>query len=136
MNPRHSNFSTLITATVFAVALSLLHVPSVFAGFGSAGPGVVSVGAGMVSRDAKMAQIRREYHQEVIQIWLDEAGVVSSNILAATNPPLYILNWSISTTLRVTGVVPEEKSVLLRTVAPHIPLYDLVYTLFAPRKVE
>ena len=46
MNPRNSNFSTLITATVFAVALSLLHVPSVFAGFASAGPSVVSVGAG------------------------------------------------------------------------------------------
>ena len=55
MKPGHSKFSALITATVFAVALSLLQVPNVFAGQAWAEPGVVSVGAGgagMVSRDA------------------------------------------------------------------------------------
>lgn len=150
MNPRHSNFSTLITATVFAVVLSLLHVPSVFAGLASAPEGV-SVSAGMVSRDAKtiqmarasyttkkqMVQIRLEYRAEVAQIYGFEDGIVASHVyVALTAPHYFIFISSISIGLRATGVAPKEKDVLLRMSAPLIRGYNIPYTLFAPKRVE
>lgn len=127
----------VITAAALAVALSLADPPRAMAGGVSGGPGVLGRGgAGIVSRDAKMAQIRREYQQEVIQIWLDEGGVVASHTLAAIiNPTGYILSWSISTTLRALGVLPEEtpQPTLLRMSAPFIPGYDII---FSAEKVE
>ncbi len=139
MNPRSLKPILVITVAALAVALSLVHAPKAMAGGASGGPGILSGsagGAGMVSRDAKMAEIRREYQLEVARIYLDEGGVVASHILAAIiNPPGYILSWSISTTLRASGVLPKEtpQPTLLRMSAPFIPGYDI---MFSAEKVE
>lgn len=85
MSPRHSNFSTLITATVFAVALSLLHVPNVFAGLASAAPGVVSVGAGdvgMTSRDARVRKLEMEVIQARLNVFQADLTVAQWQLLS------------------------------------------------------
>ncbi len=84
MNPRSLKATSLITAALFAIALSLVHAPNAFAGGASGAPGVFSDrgGAGMVSRNAKIRKLEMEVIQARLNVFQAELTVAQLQLLS------------------------------------------------------
>ena len=121
----------VIVAIAMASASMFVCADVMAGGGGASGAGLVSAVPSSAWAEAERRRIRSEYRQDLTQIWLEEASVVSVHVFkAATSPHAYVVSWVATQSLRAAGIIGTKtpEPTIMRMAAPLVPGYSLMFS--------